>query len=126
MMLRTELRKLVRARLKDAEVLCANRRYAGAVYLCGYAVELALQERICKTLGWQAFQRQDRRCKAIGALWYMTLMCYSISRVLNNGLKRNTWRIGVSLPSGIRNSAINRFVKRQGNTLLICYAQYKR
>jgi hypothetical protein len=55
MILRTELRKLVRARLKDAEVLCANRRYAGAVYLCGYAVELALKERICKTLGWQGF-----------------------------------------------------------------------
>ena len=56
----------------------------------------------------------------------MTLMCYSISRVLNNGSKRNTWQIGVSLPSGIRNSAINRFVKRQGNTLLICSAQHKR
>jgi hypothetical protein len=25
------------------------------VYLCGYAVELALKERICKTLGWQGF-----------------------------------------------------------------------
>jgi hypothetical protein len=56
----------------------------------------------------------------------MTLMCYSISRVLNNGSKRNTWRIGVSLPSGIRNSAINRFVRRQGNTLLICCVLYKR
>ena len=55
MILRTGLRKLVRARLKDAEVLYANRRYAGAVYLCGYAVELALKERICKTLGWQGF-----------------------------------------------------------------------
>jgi hypothetical protein len=55
MILRTELRKLVRARLKDAEVLGANRRYAGAVYLCGYTVELALKERVCKTLGWQGF-----------------------------------------------------------------------
>ena len=55
MILRTELRKLVRARLKDAEALCANRRYAGAVYLCWYAVALALKERICNTLGWQGF-----------------------------------------------------------------------
>ena len=52
---RTELRKLVRARLKDAQVLCTHRRYAGAVYLCGYAVELALKARICQTLRWAGF-----------------------------------------------------------------------
>ena|SRR2546422_11172889 len=55
MILRTELRKLTQARLKDAEILCANRRYAGAVYLCGYAVELALKARICQTLKWAGF-----------------------------------------------------------------------
>jgi hypothetical protein len=52
---RSELRKLVQARLKDADILCANRRYAGAVYLCGYAVELALKARICQTLKWAGF-----------------------------------------------------------------------
>jgi hypothetical protein len=52
---RKELRKLVRDRLRDAQVLCENRRYAGAVYLCGYAVELALKARICRTLKWQGF-----------------------------------------------------------------------
>lgn len=45
----------MQARLKDAEILCANRRYAGAVYLCGYAVELALKARICQTLKWAGF-----------------------------------------------------------------------
>jgi hypothetical protein len=55
MILTTELRKLVRARLKDAEVLYKHRRYAGAVYLCGYAVELALKARICDTLKWRGF-----------------------------------------------------------------------
>ena len=89
MILRTELRKLVRARLKDAEVLCANRRYAGAVYLCGYAVELALKERICKTLGWQGFPETGQEMQGYRSLC-MTLMCYSISRVSNNGSKRNT------------------------------------
>src|SRR5512134_3735066 len=55
MIRRDELRKLAQARLKDAEVLYKSRRYAGAVYLCGYAVELALKARICRTLKWEGF-----------------------------------------------------------------------
>ena len=52
---RAELRKLARTRLKDAEILCQTRRYDGAVYLCGYAVELLLKARICRTLNWSGF-----------------------------------------------------------------------
>jgi hypothetical protein len=55
MISRQELRKLARARIEDAEILCANGRYAGAVYLCGYAMELALKARICRTLKWPGF-----------------------------------------------------------------------
>jgi HEPN domain-containing protein len=47
-----ELDQIARARLDDAEVLLAAGRYDGAVYLCGYAVEIALKARICKTLSW--------------------------------------------------------------------------
>lgn len=50
-----ELRKLARARLKDAEALLKARRYNGAIYLGGYSVELALKSRICKTLKWKGF-----------------------------------------------------------------------
>ena len=50
-----ELKKLVSARLKDAEVLYKGKRYDGAVYLCGYAVELILKAKICKTLRWTEF-----------------------------------------------------------------------
>jgi HEPN domain-containing protein len=50
-----ELRKIARARLKDSEVLYENRRYDGAIYLCGYAVEVALKARICRTLKWSGF-----------------------------------------------------------------------
>ena len=50
-----EIKKIAKARLKDAEVLVASRRYEGAIYLCGYAVELGLKARICKTLKWVGF-----------------------------------------------------------------------
>ncbi|MCP4107068.1 MAG: HEPN domain-containing protein [Desulfobacteraceae bacterium] len=55
MMERKELKKIARARLKDAEALFNARRYDGAVYLCGYAIELALKNRICKTLKWEEY-----------------------------------------------------------------------
>lgn len=52
---RTELRKIARERLKDAEALLAAARYDGAIYLGGYVVELSLKSRICKNLSWKRF-----------------------------------------------------------------------
>ncbi len=49
------LKSISRARLSDAKVLLEAKRYDGAVYLCGYAVELALKARICRTLRWSGF-----------------------------------------------------------------------
>jgi HEPN domain-containing protein len=51
----TELEEIAEARLRDAEVLLDARRYDGAVYLCGYTVEVALKARICKTLSWPGY-----------------------------------------------------------------------
>lgn len=52
---RLELRRLAFARLKDARALYAAGRYDAALYLCGYAVELALKARICRTLRWAGY-----------------------------------------------------------------------
>jgi HEPN domain-containing protein len=56
----TELRTLARARLKDAQILFLAKRYDAATYLGGYAVELALKARICKTLGWTNFPETNK------------------------------------------------------------------
>lgn len=50
-----ELKRIASARLKDAEILYQGKRYDGAVYLCGYVVELILKAKICKTLRWSDF-----------------------------------------------------------------------
>src|SRR2546430_6318938 len=55
MITRSDLQKIARARLRDVEVLYRSRRYDGAIYLCGYAVEIALKARICKTLSWLGY-----------------------------------------------------------------------
>jgi len=52
---RKHLKEIAKARLADSEVLWRSARYDGAVYLCGYAVEVALKARICRTLKWQEF-----------------------------------------------------------------------
>ena len=50
-----DLQAIAKARLQDASLLFTNLRPDGALYLGGYAVELALKARICKTLNWTGF-----------------------------------------------------------------------
>jgi hypothetical protein len=60
MIKRTELRKLARARLKEARLLFAVKRYDAATYLSGYAIETALKARICQTLKWTYFPETNK------------------------------------------------------------------
>ena len=55
-----ELRAVSAARLDDAQALFNSGRYDGVVYLCGYAVELALKARICETLNWDGYPATNR------------------------------------------------------------------
>jgi len=50
-----ELDRIAEARLEDGKALLAGGRYDGATYVCGYAVEVALKARICRTLNWSDF-----------------------------------------------------------------------
>lgn len=54
-MQKKEIRNIANSRLKDAQVLLKNRRYSGAIYVCGYAIELGLKNQICKTLKWSEY-----------------------------------------------------------------------
>ena len=59
-----ELRQIAEARLSDCEILYRNQRYDAAVYLCGYAIELALKGRICQTLKWEGFPTDGSEFKS--------------------------------------------------------------
>lgn len=65
---RADLAETAKAHLRDAKILRDNGSYNGAVYLCGYAVELALKSRICQTLDWPTFPpvKNDDNTKAEG------------------------------------------------------------
>jgi hypothetical protein len=51
----SDLKQLAQEHLDDAMALQGSQRFAGAIYLAGYAVECALKFRICQTLGWSDF-----------------------------------------------------------------------
>ena len=59
-----DLRSISRARLRDAEELLAARRYDGAFYLAGCAVESALKARACRTLKWTEFPKVEMNSPA--------------------------------------------------------------
>lgn len=48
----TDLHGTAREYLRAAKLLRTRHSYDAAVYLCGYAVEIALKARICRTLKW--------------------------------------------------------------------------
>ena len=47
-----DLRSTAREYLRAAKLLRTRRSYDASVYLCGYAVEIALKARVCKALKW--------------------------------------------------------------------------
>ena len=55
MILTQDLKKSAKARVEDADALFNALRYDGAVYICGYAIEMGLKARICRTLKWPGF-----------------------------------------------------------------------
>jgi hypothetical protein len=63
-----DLRMIARARVRDAQVLLLAKRFDGAVYLCGYSVELALKARICQTLKWPGFPETGKEFEGLQSL----------------------------------------------------------
>ena len=47
---KSDLKKLAKVRLEEAEHLYRKKLYDGCVYLCGYVIEFALKARICRIL----------------------------------------------------------------------------
>jgi hypothetical protein len=85
MIARTDLKNMARARLKDAEVLYQSGRYDSAAYLCGYAVELALKARICRTLKWAGFPDSNKDFEH-----YRSFKTHDLDVLLDLSGKQNT------------------------------------
>lgn len=60
-----ELRSISASRIDEAQALLDAGHYDGVVYLCGYAVELALKARICETLSWAGYPSTSREFREL-------------------------------------------------------------
>jgi hypothetical protein len=58
-----ELQNIAQARIDDATALVECGRADGAIYLCGYAIEVGLKSRICQTLKWEGFPSNNAEFK---------------------------------------------------------------
>jgi hypothetical protein len=67
MLTRAELRKTAKEYLAAAIILRDNRKYDVSVYLCGYAVEIALKDRTCRTLRWASFPDTPNEFKGLNS-----------------------------------------------------------
>lgn len=63
-----ELYKIARSRFNEARVLASNDHPDGAVYLCGYALELILKRKIVLLLNWEGYPENNAEFKEYG-LW---------------------------------------------------------
>jgi len=86
--------------LKAAEVLHSAQLYDQAVYVCGYAVEFALKNRICRALKWSGYPpAQGQGFKGLESfkthkLDSLLLVSGCHDRIADNkdwNLVRNTW-----------------------------------
>jgi hypothetical protein len=68
MIITADLMTIARERLSDAETLLNAGRYNGAVYLCGYSIEIALKHKICLTLSWTGFPSTTREFEKFKSL----------------------------------------------------------
>jgi len=67
MITRADLRKTSREYLAAAAILRDNRKHDVSVYLCGYAVEIALKDRICRLLRWQGFPSTKKEFEGLSS-----------------------------------------------------------
>jgi hypothetical protein len=100
---RRELRRLAFARLKDARALYAAGRYDAALYLCGYAVEIALKARICRTLRWEGFPQTRKQFRALRQLQDPQSPS-AVAHEWDGGADSNAppWRLGAGFRLGSR------------------------
>ena len=88
MLKRLDLKKIARGRLKDAEVLLNSSRYDGAVYICGYAIELSLKARICKVLHWAEYPSTRKEFESFQSFKHTTWMYFLDLQALKRILRR--------------------------------------
>jgi HEPN domain-containing protein len=93
---RTDLQKMAQAKLEDAEALLPAQRYDSAVYICGYAIELALKARICLVLNWNGYPSNNaefQKYQSFKTHDLMVLLRLSGTEAIMTSKYRSEWSV---------------------------------
>ncbi|MBL0340737.1 MAG: hypothetical protein IPP71_07360 [Bacteroidetes bacterium] len=68
MITQADLKLIAKEKLDDAEIVLKNQKFDSAIYLGGYAIELTLKSRVCKSLKWPDFPESGGEFKGFASL----------------------------------------------------------
>lgn len=108
-----QLKELSKERLADTKALYDAERYDGAFYICGYAIEMALKYRICKTLDWDEYPisgKGSEKHKSFKTHKFEDLLHYSGYEKQKNTIIAE-WSIVMKWDSEIRYSSVKQTSK---------------
>lgn len=103
-----QLKELSRVRLADAKVLYNAGHCDGAFYICGYAVEMGLKYKICKTLDWDEYPvsgKDAKKHQSFKTHKFEDLLHYSGAEKQKNSFIAE-WSIVMKWDSEIRYSSV--------------------
>ncbi|HSW66740.1 MAG TPA: HEPN domain-containing protein [Bacillota bacterium] len=116
---KASLSQLASDRYDDAQALSTNSRYDGAVYMCGYVVELALKNAIATTLGWQNYPpNNDNRFAAFFSHDLELLLTLSGKEALIKLNNLADWSIVSSWNPSMRYTIGSSFTQQQAADML--------
>ncbi len=92
-------------RLADAKALYGTGRFEGAFYLCGYAVEMGLKYKTCKTLDWDVYYSEGQEYKSFKTHDVDELLRFSGMEKQKNSLFMAEWLVITKWDPEIRYSS---------------------
>ncbi len=114
---------IAKSRFQESRILFTNDRYDGAVYLCGYALELMLKRHIVKILNWDGYPEDNPEFKK-----YQSFKVHNLDVLLHlSGLEKKIqsdvkmltlWQIAGKWDSEIRYRQIGQLSKREANDII--------
>jgi hypothetical protein len=83
MILISELEKIANTRLADAEWLIKGQRFDGAIYLCGYCLEIAFKVRLCRNASRSDFPETSNEFKSNNLKNWQTHSLMDLAKLCN-------------------------------------------
>ena len=114
-----------KTRYEEAKILLAGNKPDGAVYLCGYAVELVLKRHIVKTLNWNGYPETNREFKKLKLnsfkvhdLDTLLLLAGLEKKIQSDTPRYAKWQIARSWNSEIRYKCVGELSKAEAKGII--------